>query len=66
MEAVASLGGERPSPLPRCASGVLAGFVASCNDRWPDAERQLLKPYVPRIVGTRTGAAVEHRRHLPS
>ena len=62
MEAVAWLGGERLSQSPRCVSRVLAGFVESCNDRWPDAERQLLKPYVPLIVGTRSGPAVEHRR----
>lgn len=62
MEAVAWLGGERPSQSPRCASRVLAGFVESCNDRWPDAERQLLKPYVPLIVGTRSGVAVERSR----
>ena len=62
MEAVAWLGGERPSQSPRCASPVLAGFVESCNDRWPDAERQLLKPYLPLIVDARSDVAVEHRR----
>ena len=62
MEAVAWLGGERPSQAPRCASPMLAGFVESCNDRWPDAERQLLKPYVALIVGTRSGPADERSR----
>ena len=65
LEAIAWLGGERPSQAPRCASPVLAAFVASCNDRWPDAERQLLKPYLPRIAGSGSGAAAESwRAHL--
>ena len=62
MEAVAWLCDEPPSQSPRCASRVLAGFVESCNDRWPDAERQLLKPYLPLLVGTRSSPALEHRR----
>jgi hypothetical protein len=55
MEAVAYVAGEKWSDHPECASPVITSFLVSWNDSLPDADRQMLKPYIPRLVGTRTG-----------
>ncbi|HWC30714.1 MAG TPA: hypothetical protein VG845_11600, partial [Dehalococcoidia bacterium] len=52
MEAVAYVAGEPWSDSPECASPVLGAFLRSWNDTLDDETRQLLKPYVPRLVGT--------------
>ncbi len=62
MEAVAYLAGEPHSDAPACASPVLAAFMRRWNDDLDDEGRQRLKPYLPRLVGTRASAAVEDRR----
>lgn len=54
MEAVAFLAGEPHSDVPECASPVIAAVVRVWNDVLPDRERQALKPYVARIVGSRS------------
>jgi len=55
MEAVAYIAGEPWSDHPECASKVLTSFLIRLNDRWNDEDRQLLKPYIVRLVGTNTG-----------
>jgi hypothetical protein len=62
MEAVAWLAGERHSDAPECASPVISAFVRSWNDSLDDQARQLLKPYLPRLVGTAASPEVEGRR----
>jgi len=55
MEAVAFVAGERWSDHPKCASPVLGAFCRSFNDSMDDLDRQKLKPFIPRLVGTNTG-----------
>jgi hypothetical protein len=64
MEAVAYVAGERWSDHPQCASPVLTSFLIGLNDRWSHDDRQLLKPFIPRLVGTRTTSADEETRRL--
>lgn len=64
MELVAWMAGEPHSDSPDCTSLVLAAFVRTWNDAIPDDETRtrLLKPILPRLIGTRRSAAVEQRR----
>jgi hypothetical protein len=64
MEAVSYVAGEPWSDAPQCACPVIAAFVRAWNDGLPsDADRdRLLKPLIPRIVGTRSTPHVEERR----
>jgi hypothetical protein len=65
MEAVAYVAGEPWSDHPQCACPVITSFLIAWNDGLADDERDaLLRPLVPRIVGTRSTATVEHRRAL--
>jgi hypothetical protein len=52
MEWVAYLAGEEHSDSPACVSPVLRSFGISLNDRWDDAQRQKLRPYLARCIGT--------------
>ena len=52
MEWVSYLAGEGHTDAPDCASPVLRRYVIALNDRWTDAQRQALVPYLPRMVGT--------------
>ncbi len=62
MEAVAFLAGEKWSDTPECASPVIGAFLRSWNDCLPDDERQQLKRYIPRLIGTAASPKVEDRR----
>ena len=64
LEAVAWLAGEEHSDRPACACPVVAAFARRLNDRiGDDAERtRILRPLIPRIVGTRSTEEVERRR----
>lgn len=62
MQAVAYVAGEPWSDHPQCASEVLTAFCIRLNDRWGHEDRQLLKPFIPRLVGTRAPKAIEHKR----
>lgn len=53
MTFVALLVGERHTDAPATASPVIRKFAITLNDRMPDDERQHLKPFAPRIIGTR-------------
>ena len=50
MEAVSYLAGEEFGDHPRSAPRVPAAFLRRWNDDLDDAARQMLKPYVPRLV----------------
>ena len=62
MEFVAYLAREPHSDRPQCASPLITSFVTGCNDRWNVKERQLLKPYLTRIMGTRDGKDLERAK----
>ena len=63
MEAVAWLANEPWSDAPECACPVLCAFMQSWNDGLPDAERDtLLRPLIPRLIGTRATPEIEQRR----
>lgn len=52
MESAAWVAGEPHSDTPACVSPVLGAFLRELNEELDDEERQALKPYVTRIVGT--------------
>jgi hypothetical protein len=62
MEAVAYVAGEPFSDHPTCASPVITSFLVSWNDAMDDVDRQMLKPYIVRLVGTNTGKRHEEQR----
>jgi hypothetical protein len=62
MEAVAYVAGEPHSDHPKCASKVLTSFLISLNDRWDSDDRQLLKPFIRRLINTATGPEDEETR----
>jgi hypothetical protein len=64
MEAVSFIAGEPFSDSPQCASPVIAAFLRSYNDSLPDDQRQALKSWIPRLIGTRGSQALEERRSL--
>lgn len=53
MEFVSWLADEGFTDAPECASPVLTRYTIRLNDRWDTEKRQLLKPYLPRMIGTR-------------
>ncbi len=55
MSFVSLLAGETFGDRPKTASPVIRKFAIPVNDRMDDAERQRLKPFAPRIVGTNDG-----------
>jgi hypothetical protein len=55
MSLVAFLSGERHTDNPETASVVIRCFAITINDAIPSAFRQRLKPFAPRIIGTRDG-----------
>ena len=62
MEAVAFIAGEPWTDHPKCASRVIGAFMRSWNDDLDDDQRQMLKPYVLRLVGTAGTPDQEDRR----
>jgi hypothetical protein len=65
MEAVSYVSGERWSDHPECASHVISAFLRYWNDTLPDDERDaLLRPLIPRLIGTRANRGVENRRAI--
>ncbi len=64
MEAAAWLAGEPHSDQPECACPVIAAFVIAWNDALPTDEdrNRILKPFIPRLIGTRSTKAVAERR----
>lgn len=65
MEYVAYLAGERHSAAPKCVSVLLVDFFICLNDSArSDEERQKLRPYLTRCIGTRTDGQDGDRREL--
>ncbi|MGZ4516405.1 MAG: hypothetical protein ACXVXN_00560 [Mycobacteriaceae bacterium] len=65
MEVVAWLAGEHNiTDAPSCASRVLRTYTISLNDNWPEEQRQKLKPFLPRMVGTGGDGLDETRSYL--
>jgi hypothetical protein len=64
LEAVAWLAGEDWGDSPSCACPVIAAFVRSWNDGISNDETRtrLLRPLVPKILGTRSTPAIEAKR----
>ncbi|MGH2374715.1 MAG: hypothetical protein ACRDIC_14770, partial [bacterium] len=62
MEAVAYVAGEEWTDSPKCASQVIAQFLRSWNDALSDEDRQRLKPYIPKVIGTAASTEAEERR----
>jgi len=62
MEAVAFVAGEEWSDSPKCASPSIAAFLRSWNDSLNNTDRQMLKPLIPKLVGTAASPEVEEKR----
>jgi hypothetical protein len=62
MEAVAWVAGEPWSDHPQCASPTIAAFMRRWNDDLGDTDRQALKPYITRLVGSKGTKAQEDQR----
>src|ERR1043165_6652843 len=62
MELAAFLAHEPWSDSPACTSPVIAGFLCSWTDALEDEQRQRLKPYAAKVIGTNTGPADEETR----
>src|SRR5690554_3909372 len=59
MEAVAFVAGEEWSDGPECASPVIGAFMRAWNDSLDDDDRQELKRYILRLVGSKGTAEQE-------
>ncbi len=55
MELVAYIAGEEHNYAPACASELLTGYTIRLNDHMQSSEREDLKLFLPRMVGTRAG-----------
>ena len=62
MEAVAYFAHEPHSDKPKCVSPAIGAFLRSWNDSMSAEDRQRLKPYIPKVVGTSTTAEDESTR----
>ena len=64
MEAVSFVAGEPYSDHPPCACPVIGTFMRSWNDgiQDDDTRTRLLKPFIEKLVGTKSTQAVELRR----
>ncbi len=62
MEAVAWFAGEKHSDRPQCTDVALGAYGRNLNDRLRDDERQLLKPLIPMLVGTKGSPELARRR----
>ena len=62
LEAAAFMAGEPWSDAPVCVCPVIAAFGRAWNDALDDTDRQMLVPYIPRIVGTAASDEVEEAR----
>lgn len=62
LELASLLAKEPFSDRPRCVCVVIAAFLRGWNDRSSHAQRQLLRPYAGRVVGSRASRSVTHHR----
>jgi len=61
-EAAAYFAGRPHTDHPPCVSPAIAAFGRSWNDSLNDTDRQMLKPYILRVLNTATTPADEERR----
>lgn len=64
MEAASYIAGEPWSDSPKCVSPVLTSFGIRLNDSLPEDKRQLLKPFIPDLIGTRDDGLDDARRDM--
>jgi hypothetical protein len=62
MELASLIAREEFSDRPRCVCAVIGAFLRGWNDRAGHAERQALRPYAKRVVGSRARGSVTRRR----
>jgi hypothetical protein len=62
LELTSILAREEFSDRPRCVCRVVAAFLRGWNDRSGHAERQRLRPYAKRVIGSRARRSVTRRR----
>lgn len=62
MEAVSILAGEPFGDGPPCTDGPLRRAAIRLNDRATDEQRQLLRPFIPRMIGTAEDGHTQARR----
>ena len=64
MELVSWVAGEKWSDAPKCACPVISAFMRNWNDslRSDDERDRLLKPLIPKLVGTKSTKQIESRR----
>lgn len=62
MSLVALLAGERHTDAPITASPFIRHFAIALNDSMPESERERLKLFAPRILGTNDGLDAERVR----
>ena len=63
LEVVSFVAGEPWSDHPQCVCPTLAAFGRAWNDALPQTDRdRLLKPFIPRLIGTRSTPDVQDRR----
>ncbi|NIF80161.1 hypothetical protein F3J20_22665, partial [Paraburkholderia sp. Cy-641] len=63
LEVVSMFAGEPFSAAPKCVDPVLRSFGISWNDGLrSDEERNQLKPYIPRLIGTNRGGKLSLKR----
>jgi hypothetical protein len=61
MEAAAWLAGEKHSDHPDCTCPVIAAFVNRISDWAYDEQRQQLRTFLPRLIGSRSAEHMAHR-----
>lgn len=64
MEWVAHLAGESHTDHPACVSPMLIEFCIGLNDALPDDQRQRLRPYLTRTIGTVDDGLDDARRWM--
>jgi hypothetical protein len=62
VELASLMAGEKFSDHPRCVCDVIAAFLRSLNDRVGHSERQRLRPYAGRVVGSRAARQTTRQR----
>jgi hypothetical protein len=62
LEAVSYIAGEKFSDRPACVDPALGAYGRAFNDRLNAEERQLLKPLVTKLVGTKGSLDLMRRR----
>jgi hypothetical protein len=62
LELTSLVAEERFSDRPQCVCVVIAAFLRDWNDRSAHAHRQRLRPYARRVIGSKAGRGVTHRR----